>query len=382
MADVDSYQTAKGRRYRARYRTPDNKQTSKRGFRTKREAELFLASIDVSNAPGEFIPASAPKVTVGSIGAEWLATQTHLKPSSFKPVESAWRIYVEPRWGATPIGRVQHSDVAKWVSEVAAGTAKCGLSETGPRSATTVLRVYGVLAAILDVAVKDRKLLSNPARDIRLPKKAPKTRVYLSHAQVDLLARSAFEGRRTLLRFLAYTGLRWGEATALRIGDIDLERRRVFVQENAVDVNGTVVVGSTKGDESRSVPYSAFLHDELASICASRDREKLVVGNGVEHLKTPDVRRGWYVGALNRARERDATMPRLTIHDLRHTAASLAISSGANVKAVQRMLGHKSAAMTLDTYADLFDDDLDAVAVALDAARAREVSKMWPDGLS
>ncbi|MDQ1531827.1 MAG: hypothetical protein QOE37_1932, partial [Microbacteriaceae bacterium] len=63
----------------------------------------------------------------------------------------------------------------------------------------------------------------------------------------------------------------------------------------------------------------------------------------------------------------------LTIHDLRHTAASLAISAGANVKAVQRMLGHASAAMTLDTYADLFDDDfdddLDAVADALDQAK-------------
>jgi integrase len=55
----------------------------------------------------------------------------------------------------------------------------------------------------------------------------------------------------------------------------------------------------------------------------------------------------------------------VTIHDLRHTAASLAVSAGANVKAVQRMLGHASAAMTLDVYADLFDDDLDAVAEAL-----------------
>jgi integrase len=60
--------------------------------------------------------------------------------------------------------------------------------------------------------------------------------------------------------------------------------------------------------------------------------------------------------------------PRPTMHDLRHTAASLSISAGANVKAVQTMLGHKSAALTLDTYADLFPDDLEAVAEALDAA--------------
>ncbi len=54
----------------------------------------------------------------------------------------------------------------------------------------------------------------------------------------------------------------------------------------------------------------------------------------------------------------------MTIHDLRHTAASLAISAGANVKAIQKMLGHAFAAMTLDVYADLFDDDLDAVRLA------------------
>lgn len=66
--------------------------------------------------------------------------------------------------------------------------------------------------------------------------------------------------------------------------------------------------------------------------------------------------------------------PWITPHDLRHTAASLAISAGANVKALQRMLGHASAAMTLDTYADLFEDDLDDVAAALDAARTRRLA--------
>jgi len=68
-------------------------------------------------------------------------------------------------------------------------------------------------------------------------------------------------------------------------------------------------------------------------------------------------------------------MPRVTPHDLRHTAASLAISAGANVKAVQRMLGHASAAMTLDTYADPFDDDLDNVASALEISRASALGR-------
>src|SRR6478736_2724579 len=77
-------------------------------------------------------------------------------------------------------------------------------------------------------------------------------------------------------------------------------------------------------------------------------------------------------------------LERMTVHDLRHTAASLAISSGANVKAVRRMLGHASVAMTLDVYADLFDDDLDTVSASLNAAReasiaqAREPSESLP----
>ena len=61
-------------------------------------------------------------------------------------------------------------------------------------------------------------------------------------------------------------------------------------------------------------------------------------------------------------------------HDLRHTAASLAVQAGANVKVVQRMLGHASAAMTLDVYSDLFEDDLVTVADALDVARAAELN--------
>jgi integrase len=96
----------------------------------------------------------------------------------------------------------------------------------------------------------------------------------------------------------------------------------------------------------------------------------------VDAQKRHGGRYGWF----NKAVEASG-LPRTTPHDLRHTAASLAVSAGANVKAIQKMLGHASAAMTLDIYADLFDDDLEAVAVALDHARLREsVGKMWARG--
>ncbi len=82
-------------------------------------------------------------------------------------------------------------------------------------------------------------------------------------------------------------------------------------------------------------------------------------------LRNRNARSAWFDAAARAIGE-----PGLTPHELRHTAASLAIKAGANVKAVQRMLGHASAAMTLDRYADLFDDDLDDVADRLDALRA------------
>lgn len=374
MGSIESYVTKAGKRYRVRYRKPDHSQAAKRGFVTKKAAELYLAENEVSKARGEWIDASEARVTVFTLGKAWLASQTHLKASSLRPVEIAWRLYVEPFWGRVSIGDVRHSDVQAWVSSLTIGS-----TSTAGKGPTTVLRAYGVLAAILDAAVKDRRLLSNPARGVTLPRKTGKARVYLSHDQVQLLADHAGK-HSTLVLLLAYTGLRWGEATGLRIKHLDVARKRVRVQENAVNVGGRVIVGTPKSHEARSVPFPAFLTDSLALQCIGKSHGALIFGNGLVHQAHPDGRRGWFVSAVAKAQLVDETFPRVTIHDLRHTAASLAVSSGANVKAVQRMLGHASAAMTLDTYADLFEDDLDAVSEALDKAkRVSDVSNSRPN---
>ncbi|WP_414687298.1 tyrosine-type recombinase/integrase [Mycobacterium sp.] len=151
-------------------------------------------------------------------------------------------------------------------------------------------------------------------------------------------------------------------------------RRRATISENAVEVGSEIIVGTTKGHKLRSVPLPDFLLPYLARQCEDRRRDDLLFpGDDGGYLKRPHAGSGWFDKA-----GRASGVPRTTPHDLRHTAASLAVSSGANIKAIQKMLGHASAAMTLDIYADLFDDDLEAVATALDKARAREsVGKMW-----
>ncbi len=364
MATITAYQTAKGKRYRVIYRKPNNSQSSKRGFRTKRDAELWAANHELTKASGEFIDGAAARAKLTELGEVWLSSQTHLKPSSLRPIEIAWRIYVLPRWGNVQVGQIRHTDVQMWVAEIGR-----------ERSATTVLRAYGVLAAILDGAVRDRRISSNPARGVNLPRKGKKGRAYLTHDQVAALARES-KKMSTLVYTLAYCGLRWGEVTALRVRSVDRARRRLKVEENAVNVGGVLHVGTPKTHETRSVPYPAFLDDLLP--IEGKTGAQLVFGTG-DYLRSPDGRRGWFVSALKRCQEADPEFPTVTIHDLRHTAASLAVSSGANVKAVQRMLGHASAAMTLDTYADLFDDDLDDVAARLDEAkRAADVARMLP----
>jgi integrase len=381
MATISAYQTSKGKRYRVRYRTPDQRQTDKRGFATKRDAELFAASIEVAKSRGEFVTASAGRATVGELAPAWLAAQqTHVKASTFVWLEGAVRVYVEPRWGAVKISEIRHSDVQKWISELATGAAPSTKKTSSPLGASSVRRAYSALAAILDTAVKDRRLSVNPARDVKLPRKQSKRRHYLDHGQVERLALAAGD-HGTLVRFLAYSGLRWGEAIALRVSDLDMLRRRVSVHRNAVRVNGAMVVGTPKTHHARSVPFPAFLATPLARLCEGKERDALVFGNGRSFLGQPTHRDAWFTKALASVRESEPDFPAVTVHDLRHTAASLAISSGANVKAVQRMLGHASAAMTLDTYADLFDDDLDSVANALDEARNRaDVGGMWAEG--
>jgi integrase len=360
MATVEKYQTASGATlYRVRYRTPDKRSTQKRGFTTKRDADLFAAEVEVDKSRGQYVAPALGKVTVGELGPAWLARQQgHVKPSSFRPWESAWRVHVAPRWAATRIAEIRYTDVQGWVAELSTALG-----------ASTVGTVYSVLARILDDAVRDRLLASNPARGVRLPRRPPRHNVYLTAGQLDRLA--AESGRyRSLVLLLGVGGLRWGEAAALRVGDVNFLRRRIELHRNAVQVGAEFAVGSLKTNTNRAVVLPEFVIDAIAQTARGKGRDELLWPSRSGGYLGPPTTKSWLSGAVARCQAADPTFPRVTAHDLRHTAASLAIHAGANPKVVQRMLGHTSAAMTLDVYADLFDSDLGSV--------AENVAKMWP----
>ncbi|GAA2811262.1 tyrosine-type recombinase/integrase [Mycolicibacterium pallens] len=362
MAVVAAYDTKQGKRYRVRYRTPDNRQTDKRGFKTKRDAERFANTVEVAKLKGEYVNPADARKTLDDLGEAWLERQKgHLKPSGYAVMETAWRVRVKPRWGHVALGDIKPSVVGHWIAEL--GRASDEAKAIKP---ATIKRAHYVLAQILADAVTDNLIPKNPAAGLPLPKTARKRPVYLSHQQVDALADAA-GANGALILTLAYTGLRWGETIGLRISDLDLLRKRALIHENAVQSGTGIHVGSPKAHKQRTVPLPEFLVPMLARLCENKSRADLLFGDG-EHLRRPHPISGWFAKAVAAS-----GVPRVTPHDLRHTAASLAVSAGANVKAVQRMLGHASAAMTLDLYADLFDDDLEAVATALDQARTAAI---------
>ena len=146
---------------------------------------------------------------------------------------------------------------------------------------------------------------------------------------------------------------------------------------NEVIPEFTAVVGTPKTHELRTVMFPAVL-GPLLPVRGKGDDDLLFADptgptGYIMQVDSPKTGSSWFTRACDAA-----GVPRMTVHDLRHTAASLMVRSGANVKAVQRQLGHASAAMTLDVYADLFDDDLDAVSESMNRLLIdANVGNMW-----
>jgi integrase len=198
---------------------------------------------------------------------------------------------------------------------------------------------------------------------------------YLTYDEVGTLAIAIGQrphgrelGYDVLLLTLAYCGLRWGELFGLRVQDLDLDHARLIVRQTVVADKGYQRIEAPKDYEHRSIPIPEFLVEMLRSQSEDRPASGPVFYGlwTKTYLRNHAFRKGWFDPAAT-----EVGLDGLTPHELRHSAASLAVSSGAQVKAVQRMLGHASAAMTLDTYADLFDEDLDPVATALNANALR-----------
>jgi len=260
----------------------------------------------------------------------WLERKEALTaPSNYRRIESARRVHVKPVWGHWQVNAITEVDVMGW-------TAKMTGNGSG---ATTVLRAHGVLLGILNDAVKLRRLAVNPAAGLEnLPEKSSRSHIYLNADDVHRLAAEAGEHGQ-LVYLLAFTGVRWGEAIALRVKHVQFLRRRLTIQDNTVQLGVDHAEGRPEGKVSRSVPIPEFVLYQISRACAGKGLEDLVFSSDGKYLPRPKSTRGWFAGAVKRA---------------------------------------KTQKVTLDTYADLFDTDLDAVASTLHASYSCGIAgKVW-----
>lgn len=343
----------KGKQYRARYVDSSGKEHTRR-FQYKLEAVEWLKQ--VTRRGLDIAPPVVGAWTVADQFGQWIR-KADIAETTRATRRHTWNAHLQERWGHVQVTAVDPPGVKSWVADlVDKGTG-----------VPTIENALGVLRMLMADALSDHRLLRNPCDGVRAPRRKHKRREYLDHRQVEQLA-TAIGRDGLIIRFKAYTGLRWGELAALTVGAVDLKRRRLQINGSFAEAGGQVVWKAPKDHERRSVPFPSFLLRELKSALVGKGRDDLVFQapqGGVLRISH------WRPRVFNPARASlGVDFPRITPHDLRHTAASLVVSGGGNVLALARMLGHQSPKETLETYADLFDTDLDALADVLDEARA------------
>jgi hypothetical protein len=165
----------------------------------KVDAQRWLDNeITAKFATGTYIAPEAGKVTVEEVYKSWERSQGHVKGRTAAARRGAWKNRVAPVWAEVPVVDVKTTAVRAWVATMVA-------DELG---VATIETAFGVLRQVLGAALEDNRIGRNPCDGVQLPRRKHADRGYLIHAQVAALA-ATVEYRPEVVRFLAYTGLRW-----------------------------------------------------------------------------------------------------------------------------------------------------------------------------
>lgn len=340
----------RGNRYVVVLRDPNGRQV-KRAARTLAEARELKATLRADVARGEY--RAQQRVTFEQYAREWIDSYTGrtargLRDSTRVEYRRALEQRAIPYFGRRLLTSIEPRDVRQYAAAVAAEG----------RSAGTVRNAVAPVRALFATAVEDGLLRHSPAAGLRLPGAAsasedgePQAKALTEEELGRLLAECAPEWR-LLVRFLADTGLRIGEALALTWGHVDFGRGRVLVRRRVY--KGQLAPPKSKAGR-RDVPLAPGLAQQLwahRAACKGRDEEPVFVGRRGEPLDASTCFR-----AVKAAGKR-AGVPWAGLHTLRHTCATRLFRHGANAKQVQHWLGHHSPAFTLAVYVHLLADDL------------------------
>lgn len=322
-------------------------------FPTLAAAKAFKAERDHEAAVGQnrFDP-RAGRIPLSKIWDQYVALKkSALSAKTWSGYQQAWKLRINPAFGAVPVAEIKRDAIAEWVNAL----------DVGPWAKKSTLRL---LRSILAIAVEDGRIRANPAASVSAPPIPPRDRHrYLTALQVEALA-AACGDQGDVVQILAYTGLRWSELVGLRVMDVDLNRGRIHVWRSAPEVEGRIIIGPTKTKASkRTVPIPTRLFALFKARVDGRPLDDPAVASPEgSMLRANNWRRHTH---WRKALDELGLAP-LKIHDLRHTYASLARAAGADLKWLQKTMGHSSITVTANIYADLYDSELDEVANVLD----------------
>lgn len=347
-------------RFQARYDDPAaGTVTAPRTFDTWEAADLWLAGERVAHAGGTWVDPTAGRLPLRTYVETWQGGLVGRRASTSARDAGYVERYIVAELGDRELGAVTAADVRQWVRR---------LTDRGLAPAT-VGKAGQLLGAVYDQAVADRLVPANPTSTVRWPKVERHELDVLTPAEIDALADAIDQRFRAVVLLGCWAGLRIGEIVGLRVGDVDVLRRTVTVNRTVVEVSGELHVHAPKTRAGRrAVPIPASIADELGVLLDGKHRDDLVV----EAPKGGYVRlaswrsRYWHdaVEAIGREGFR--------IHDMRHTAVSLWISTGADAKKVAAWAGHASVVSVFDRYGHLFPADADTTMSALDALRSAQ----------
>ena len=360
MAHIRRHPNAKGR-WQVRYLNPSGEERAK-NFPRKSDAEKFLVTIETDKLRGDWVDPRLSKITFEEWTERWWGATSHLKVYTRDGYRSLLRVHVFPRFASAPLGSLQPVDIREWISEL----DRSGLS------ASRIRQAYFLLSQILRSAVESGYLAKSPCVGVKLPRMQIPEMRFLTAEQVDMLASTIGSPYAALINTLAYGGLRWGEAAALRRGRCELLRSKLHVVESLSETSEGLLFGPTKTYQRRTVVIPGFLRDQLAEHLATAvepEEDALVFTSpGSEPLRRGNFSRRVWRTAL------EAAGLALRPHDLRHTCAALLVAEGAHPKAVQVHLGHSSIQVTMDRYGHLFPSEAEHLADRLDATHRRALT--------
>ncbi|MGD8151416.1 tyrosine-type recombinase/integrase [Ornithinimicrobium sp. Y1694] len=319
-------------RFRARYTGPDGQRHSApHTFDTKADAETWLTLRRSEIIREDWTPASTSRMTFGVYAETWLSDRP-LKPTTRQHYRSLLDNQILPTFDTVPMKAISPAMVRKWHTSLPADRP------------TLRAHAYGLLRAVLQTALHDGEITSNPVH-IRGAGNAKRVKKIepASLAELEALV-AAMPERYTVMTLLAaWCGLRFGELTELRRKDVDVKAGVIKVRRAVTRVEGEYVVGTPKSDAGiRDVAIPPHLLAAVKSHLADNitgGRDGLLfpaAGDPAKHLAPASLYKVFY-----RAREA-AGRPDLRWHDLRHTGAVLAAQTGATLAELMGRLGHST----------------------------------------